>query len=79
VPPTIDLVAPIAQAVGDRTDVIVDGGIRRGTDVLKALALGAKGVGIGRAFLYGLASVWEAGVTRALDIRERVLCPIRSE
>jgi isopentenyl diphosphate isomerase/L-lactate dehydrogenase-like FMN-dependent dehydrogenase len=53
--------------VFDRLDVLVDGGIRRGTDVVKALALGAKGVGIGRAALYGLAVGGEAGVSRALE------------
>ncbi|GAB7325590.1 hypothetical protein MBLNU13_g09585t1 [Cladosporium sp. NU13] len=54
--------------VFDKVDVLVDGGIRRGTDVVKALALGAKGVGIGRAALYGLAVGGEAGVSRALEI-----------
>jgi isopentenyl diphosphate isomerase/L-lactate dehydrogenase-like FMN-dependent dehydrogenase len=53
--------------VFDKLDVLVDGGIRRGTDVVKALALGARGVGIGRAALYGLAVGGEAGVSRALE------------
>lgn len=53
--------------VFDKLDVLIDGGIRRGTDVVKALALGAKGVGIGRAALYGLAVGGEAGVSRALE------------
>lgn len=53
--------------VFDKLDVLVDGGIRRGTDVVKALALGAKGVGIGRAALYGLAVGGEAGVSRTLE------------
>ena len=67
-PATIDVLEAIIQAVGDRADVILDGGIRRGTDIVKALALGAKAVGIGRAYLYGLAAAGEAGVTRAIDI-----------
>ena len=58
----------IAAAVGDRIEVLFDGGIRSGQDVLKALALGAKGTMIGRAFLYGLGAMGEAGVTRALEI-----------
>ena len=58
----------IAEAVGDRIEVLFDGGIRSGQDVLKALALGAKGTMIGRAFLYGLGAMGEAGVTRALEI-----------
>jgi isopentenyl diphosphate isomerase/L-lactate dehydrogenase-like FMN-dependent dehydrogenase len=53
--------------VFEKLDVLVDGGIRRGTDVVKALALGAKGVGIGRAALYGLAVGGEAGVSRTLE------------
>jgi len=58
----------IAAAVGDRIEVLFDGGIRSGQDVLKALALGAKGTMIGRAFLYGLGAMGEAGVTRTLEI-----------
>ena len=52
----------IASAVGDKIEVLMDGGIRSGQDVIKALALGAKGVFIGRAFLYGLGAMGEAGV-----------------
>ena len=58
----------IADAVGDRVEVWFDGGIRSGQDVLKALALGARATMIGRAFLYGLGAMGEAGVTRALEI-----------
>jgi L-lactate dehydrogenase (cytochrome) len=67
-PATIDTLEPIVQAVGDRVQVILDGGIRRGTDIIKALALGARAVGIGRAYLYGLAAGGEAGVARAISI-----------
>lgn len=67
-PPTIDVLERIVQAVGDRADVILDGGIRRGTDIIKALALGAKAVGIGRAYLYGLAAAGEKGVAKAIAI-----------
>jgi L-lactate dehydrogenase (cytochrome) len=58
----------VAEAVGGKTEVWFDGGIRSGQDVLKALALGARSTMIGRAFLYGLGAMGEAGVTRALEI-----------
>ena len=58
----------IASAVGDRLEVLFDGGIRSGLDVLKALGRGAHGCLIGRAYLYGLAANGEAGVRQALDI-----------
>ncbi len=58
----------IADAVGDRIEVLFDGGIRSGQDLLKALALGAKGAMIGRAYAYGLGAMGERGVTRALEI-----------
>jgi len=58
----------IAEAVGDKLEVLFDGGIRSGNDVLKALALGAKGTLIGRAYAYGLGALGEKGVTRALEI-----------
>ena len=58
----------IAKKVGDSLELIVDGGIRRGTDVLKALALGANAVSIGRAYLFGLAAGGEFGVLRALSL-----------
>jgi isopentenyl diphosphate isomerase/L-lactate dehydrogenase-like FMN-dependent dehydrogenase len=63
-----DALPPIAEAVGDRVELLVDGGIRRGTDVLKALALGARAVMIGRPALWGLAVDGTAGATRVLEI-----------
>ncbi len=67
-PSSISALAPIADAVGARIEVWVDGGIRSGQDVLKAVALGAKGTLIGRPFLYGLGAMGEAGVTKCLEI-----------
>ncbi|MWD28086.1 L-lactate dehydrogenase [Aquicoccus sp. SCR17] len=64
---------PILQAVGDQVEVHIDGGIRSGQDVLKAIAMGAKGTYIGRAFIYGLGAMGEQGVTRALEIIHREL------
>ena len=68
VPATIDCLGPIVDAVGDDIEVILDGGIRRGTDVVKALAIGAKACMIGRPYLYGLATAGEAGVAQALKM-----------
>ena len=65
---SISALPRIVEAVGDRIEVHLDGGIRSGQDVLKAVALGAKGTYIGRAFLYGLGAGGKAGVTRALEI-----------
>ena len=67
-PSTIRVLPEIVDAVGGKTEVLIDGGIRSGQDVLKGLALGAKGAFIGRPVLYGLGAGGEAGVTRALDI-----------
>lgn len=67
-PATIRALAPVAAAVGDQIEVLLDGGIRRGGDVAKALALGAKAVMIGRAYLWGLAANGQAGVENVLDI-----------
>jgi (S)-mandelate dehydrogenase len=64
----IEMVGAVAAAVGDRLTILVDGGFRRGGDVLKALALGADGVMLGRAPLYGLAAGGEAGVGHALGL-----------
>jgi L-lactate dehydrogenase (cytochrome) len=63
----------IVQAVGDRTEVLFDGGIRSGQDVLKALALGAKGTMIGKAFAWSLGAMGEAGVTKGLEILHKEL------
>ena len=62
---------PILQAVGDQVEVHLDGGIRSGQDVMKAVAMGAKGTYIGRAFVYGLGAMGQAGVTRALEVIAR--------
>ena len=63
-----DQLAEICDAVGDKIDVICEGGIQRGTHVLKALSVGAKACSGGRFYLYGLASAGEAGVERALNM-----------
>ena len=70
---SIRALPPIVDAVGHQIEVHMDGGIRSGQDVLKARALGAKGVYIGRAFTYGLGAMGEAGVTRALEIIHKEL------
>jgi L-lactate dehydrogenase (cytochrome) len=61
-----DQLAEIVDAVGDRIDVIMDGGVQRGSHVLKALSLGAKAVGLGRYYLYALAAAGQPGIERAL-------------
>ena len=63
----------IAQAVGDRIEVLMDGGIRSGQDVIKALALGAKGVFIGRSYIYGLGAMGQEGVAKSLEIIRKEL------
>ena len=72
-PAAIDALPAIVAAVGDKIEVWMDGGIRSGQDVFKAIALGAKGTLIGRAFLYGLGAMGEAGVTRCLSILHKEL------
>jgi len=67
-PAPIDQIEAVREAVGDAPDVICDGGIRRGSDVVKALALGATACSIGRPYLYGLAAGGEAGVDRVLTL-----------
>jgi L-lactate dehydrogenase (cytochrome) len=72
-PASIDALPAIAAAVGSRIEVWMDGGVRSGQDVLKAVALGARGVMIGRPFLYGLGALGAAGVTLALEIIRKEL------
>lgn len=67
-PASIRALPAIAEAVGDQVEVLLDGGVRRGSDVVKALALGARAVMIGRAYLWGLAAAGQAGVENVLDI-----------
>jgi 4-hydroxymandelate oxidase len=73
VPATIDALAGVVDAVGDRAEVYLDGGVRRGLDVITAVALGARAVFMGRPYLYALALDGERGVTRALGLLESEL------
>jgi len=68
-----DQLAEVVDAVGDRLDVMMDGGVQRGTHVLKALSLGAKAVGVGRYYLFPLAAAGQAGVERALGLMREEL------
>lgn len=72
-PSSIAALPAIVRAVGDKIEVLMDGGIRSGQDVIKALALGAKGVFIGRAFVYGVGAMGEAGVAKCLELIQREL------
>jgi L-lactate dehydrogenase (cytochrome) len=67
---SFDQLAEIVDAVGDRIDVLMDGGVQRGTHILKALSVGAKAVGVGRYYLYPLAAAGQAGVERALGLMQ---------
>ncbi|MFN8087866.1 MAG: pre-mycofactocin synthase MftD [Mycobacterium sp.] len=67
-PASVRALPAVAEAVGDQIEVLLDGGIRRGSDVVKALALGARAVMIGRAYLWGLGAAGQAGVENVLDI-----------
>jgi L-lactate dehydrogenase (cytochrome) len=67
-PAPLDLVAPVADAVGDRLEIICDGGVRRGSDIVKAVALGARACMAGRAYLYGLGAAGERGVDHVLGL-----------
>jgi L-lactate dehydrogenase (cytochrome) len=67
-PAPVDQIAAVRDALGDKIEIICDGGVRRGSDVVKALALGADGCSVGRPYLYGLAAAGEAGVDRALTL-----------
>src|SRR5262252_435374 len=68
VAPTLRVLPEVVAAVGDRIEVLLDGGIRRGSDIVKALCLGARAVMAGRAYAYGLGAAGGAGVSRAIDI-----------
>jgi L-lactate dehydrogenase (cytochrome) len=70
---SIRMLPQVVRAVGDRTEVWIDGGIRTGQDILKALAMGARGTMIGRSYIYGLGAMGQAGVTRALEVLQREL------
>lgn len=72
-PASIDTLPAVVEAVAGGAEIILDGGVRRGSDVVKALALGANAVALGRAYLYGLAAGGEAGVRRALSIMDSEL------
>jgi L-lactate dehydrogenase (cytochrome)/glycolate oxidase len=67
-PAPIRALPAVADAVGDQIEVLLDGGVRRGSDVVKALSLGARAVMIGRAYLWGLAAEGQAGVENVLDV-----------
>jgi L-lactate dehydrogenase (cytochrome) len=69
-PAPIDCIPAMRDAIGDDLELVVDGGIRRGSHIVKALALGASACSIGRPYLYGLAVGGEAGVTKAIEILE---------
>jgi L-lactate dehydrogenase (cytochrome) len=68
VAPTLRVLPEVVAAVGTKTEVLMDGGIRRGSDIAKALSLGARAVLIGRAYAYGVAAGGAAGVERAIEI-----------
>ena len=73
VAPTLRVLPEVVEAVAGRIEVLLDGGIRRGSDAIKALCLGAKAVLIGRAYAYGLSAAGQAGVTRAIEILRKDL------
>jgi isopentenyl diphosphate isomerase/L-lactate dehydrogenase-like FMN-dependent dehydrogenase len=68
VSPTIKALPEVVKAIGDQAEVLMDGGVRRGSDIVKAVCMGARAVLIGRAYAYGLAAAGEPGVARALQI-----------
>jgi L-lactate dehydrogenase (cytochrome) len=68
VAPTLRVLPEVVASVGHRIEVLFDGGIRRGSDIVKALCLGARAVMVGRAYAYGLGAAGEAGVARAIEI-----------
>lgn len=74
--PTIECLPEVVAGVGGKIPVLIDGGIRRGTDIFKALALGATAVGIGRPYAWGLAAFGQPGVETVLTILRRELLGI---
>ena len=75
---TFDGLAEVVDAAGDRLDVMLDSGVQRGTHIVKALSLGAKAVGIGRAYLFPLAAAGQPGVERAITLlRDEVIRDMR--
>ncbi|MBA0569838.1 hypothetical protein Golob_003539 [Gossypium lobatum] len=72
-PPTISVLEEVVHAVGGKVPVFLDGGVRRGTDIFKAMALGAQAVLVGRPVLYGLAAKGENGVRRVLEMLKEEL------
>ena len=72
-PSSISALPAVAQAVGSDTEVLFDGGIRTGADIMRALALGARACLIGRAYVYGLGAGGKAGVSKAIDILKNEL------
>ena len=70
-PAIAELVAPVADAVADGVEIICDGGVRRGSDIVKAVSLGARACMVGRAYLYGLGAAGERGVDHALGLLRR--------
>jgi 4-hydroxymandelate oxidase len=76
--PTIESLPEVIDGAGSQMKIMVDGGIRRGTDAYKALAMGASAVGIGRPYVYGLTAFGQEGVERVLDIlRSELLMTMR--
>jgi isopentenyl diphosphate isomerase/L-lactate dehydrogenase-like FMN-dependent dehydrogenase len=71
--PTVQCEPEVAAGIAGRAPILVDGGVRRGTDIFKALALGATAVGVGRPYMWGLASFGQQGVETVLDILRREL------
>ena len=70
---TIECLPDVARAVNGRIPIVIDGGFRRGTDIYKALAMGASAVGIGRPYCFGLGAFGQQGVERVLDLLNREL------
>jgi isopentenyl diphosphate isomerase/L-lactate dehydrogenase-like FMN-dependent dehydrogenase len=68
VPASLQVLPEVAEVVKDQAEVLMDSGIRRGSDIVKAICLGARAVLCGRAYVYGLAAAGEGGVTRSLDL-----------